>query len=413
MPLQSANPTRSPNLSFTNGARLLSGRLCLLFLLFLLGLLRLLALLVGLLALLLLLLLRARRGGGGSSGRSGVRGGSTRRFDVRRSSSGVARAGVHARVVGVVAAAGSAACDEREQLLEVGRAQTSDLYTPVSRTAPHIRRKTTNRIPSLDGRETVSATARVATRRDVVERRRALRVQHGVQEAEGALAGVQECIVEERDDGRECRAGRARAVDALELAGDLDGELHTLGGHVGERAALGVDQARVRVAERLEVARDGVGLVVGLGEDVGEPAGGEGRGRLGVDALRAADRRQAAKAKGLVMSACTDRRMDRWRRRYGGVDQWMHLQGAAGGEGRGEGLSIACVVGLGARDTTITGCKQDGCATSTELGVRVAQGTGRIGKCSSSPEERRRSLLTPPPVAPAPRRAPRQNRSWS
>ena len=152
----------------------------------------------------------------------------------------------------------------------------------------------TYRVPASDSREALRATARVAALRNVVERRRALGVQERVKEAERSLAVVQARVVEERDNRGERGRRRRRAVDSLELARDVDRELHALGRDVGERAALGVEQALVRVSERLEVARDGVLLVVRLREDVREPARGEGGRSLRVDALGAAHGGQAA-----------------------------------------------------------------------------------------------------------------------
>ena len=151
----------------------------------------------------------------------------------------------------------------------------------------------TYRIPALDGGETLSAAARVRAGRDVVERGGTLGVKHGVEEAERALALVEERIVEERDDGGEGRARRGGAVNALELAVDLDRELHALGGDVGERAARGIEEAGVRVAELGEVRRDGVRLVRGLRKDVREAARGERRRGLRVDTLGASHRGQA------------------------------------------------------------------------------------------------------------------------
>ncbi len=167
----------------------------------------------------------------------------------------------------------------------------------MSVTAPTARdnKRWTYGVPASERGEAVGAASGVAARRDVVQCSGALGVEERVEETKRALSLVQERIVEERDDAGERWAGCARSVDTLELASDLDGELHALGGHVGERAALGVEEALVGVPELLEVARDGVGLVVGLREDVGEPARGEVRGRLGADTLRASNGRQAVR----------------------------------------------------------------------------------------------------------------------
>lgn len=130
----------------------------------------------------------------------------------------------------------------------------------------------TYRVPASDSREALRATARVAALGDVVERSRTLRVQERVEEAERGLALVQARVIEQGHNRRERGRRRGRAVDTLELASNVDRELHALGRDVGERAAAGVEQALVRVAQRLEVARDGILLVVGLREDVRESA---------------------------------------------------------------------------------------------------------------------------------------------
>ena len=157
-----------------------------------------------------------------------------------------------ARVASSRAAARSAARDKRQELRKVRRAETSD------------------RIPAREGGETIRAAAGVAALRDVVERGGAGRVQEGVQEPERALAGVEELVVQESDDGRERGAGRARAGDTLALTTDVDDEVDTLRGDVGERTALWVEEASVRVAELVEVGGDCVVLVAGAGENVRE-----------------------------------------------------------------------------------------------------------------------------------------------
>lgn len=150
-----------------------------------------------------------------------------------------------------------------------------------------MRGAATYRVPPCSRWESLGSTAGVAPGGYVVQRRNPRRVQERVQESERALAGVEQLIVQERDDRRERRARRARTVDALQLPGGLDDELDALRGDVGVSAAGRVEQARVGVAETLEVAVDGVALVAGACEDVREPAGGEIGGGLGADTLRA------------------------------------------------------------------------------------------------------------------------------
>ena len=142
--------------------------------------------------------------------------------------------------------------NSRKELVEVGRAKACD------------------RVPPLLRREPVRAAPRVRPARDVVERGGAGRVQEGVQEPERALAGVEELVVQESDDGRERGAGRARAGDTLALTTDVDDEVDTLRGDVGERTALWVEEASVRVAKLVEVGGNCVVLVAGAGEDVRE-----------------------------------------------------------------------------------------------------------------------------------------------
>ncbi len=150
-----------------------------------------------------------------------------------------------------------------------------------------MRGAATYRVPSCSSGESLGSTAWVAPRSDVVQRCDPSRVQERVQEAKRARARVEQFIVQKRDDRRERWARRARALHALQLPGGLDDELDALRGDVGISAPGSVEQARVSVAETLEVAVDGVALVCGAREDVREPAGGEVGGGLGVDTLRA------------------------------------------------------------------------------------------------------------------------------
>lgn len=113
----------------------------------------------------------------------------------------------------------------REKLREVGRAEPG------------------HGVPARSGGEALRAAAGVAALGDVVERRGASRVQHGVEEAERGLALVEELVIEKRDDCREGGRRRGRAGHALALAGNIDDEVDTLCRDVGEGAALGVEEA--------------------------------------------------------------------------------------------------------------------------------------------------------------------------
>ena len=212
---------------------------------------------------------------------------------------------------------------------------------------------TTHRIPSSLGGEAVGVATRVAPGRDVVERRCTRRVQEGVEEPEGALAGLLELVVEERDHAREDRARARRAVHEAELARDRDLDVLALRGDVRERAPAGVELARVGAAERGEVGRDDGGLVRWPGEDVREAARREGGRRLG-DAGRRTNRGQAGVGSALLRSP------------LGRLDS----QGATRREGRNESRAA---LALRAGDTTVTRREEDGRAASTELHVCVAQ----------------------------------------
>lgn len=166
-----------------------------------------------------------------------------------------------------------------------------------------MRGAATYRVPPCGRWESLGSTAGVAPGGDVVQRRNPRRVQERVQEAERALARVEQLIVQERDDRRERRARRARTVDPLQLPGGLDDELDALRGDVGVSAAGGVEQARVGVAETLEVAVDGVALVAGAREDVREAAGGEVGGGLGAHTLRTSYGGDAGECYSLAMCA--------------------------------------------------------------------------------------------------------------
>lgn len=229
----------------------------------------------------------------------------------------------------------------------------------------------TYRIPASGSGEALGTAPGVAARRNVVKRGDTLGVQEGIQEAERALASIEQLVVQERNNRGEGGARRARAVDTLELASRLDNELDTLGRDVGVPAAGGVEETRVGVAEGLQVAVDGVGLVVGARKDVRETARREVGGGLGADALRAANSGDASN--------------DGQRDMQGNLLR-NNLQGASGGEGGNERSAIAGVISLRAGDTTIARCEQDGSSTGTKLSVRV---TERLRELRSLLGERR------------------------
>lgn len=117
-----------------------------------------------------------------------------------------------------------------------------------------------------------------------------VRVQPGVEEAEGAEAPAQAGVVEERDDGGEGRGAGRGAADADGGALADDDEARALRRHVREAAASRVVQALEGAADAAHVSRHGLLLVRGPRPDVGEPARAEVDGVLGLDAHRAADR---------------------------------------------------------------------------------------------------------------------------
>ena len=207
-----------------------------------------------------------------------------------------------------------------------------------SRKLCKVRRpKTSDGVPPTLRREPTRAAARVRARRDVVERGLPKRVQERVEEPERAPSTRDEPVVEQRDDGRERRRRRGRAVHSVDLPPFDDIVRDALCGDVGVRAAVRVEAALVGAAERGEVAVDGGGLVGGRAEDVREAAGGE----VGCGLWHA--------------SGSAD----------GGHE------GAAGGEGGDE--RRAGVVEPRARDAAVPRGEEHGHAASAELGVRVAQ----------------------------------------
>ncbi len=91
-------------------------------------------------------------------------------------------------------------------------------------------------------------------------------VQHGVEEADGALADGLALRVDESDDGGPQRGGEAGAVALKEFAADEDGEGSAVSADVGVAAAGAVVDASAAGAD---VGGVGVGLV---------GTGGRGRG---------------------------------------------------------------------------------------------------------------------------------------
>ena len=152
----------------------------------------------------------------------------------------------------------------------------------------HSKRQRTHRIPTGRSREAISIAPGVRTGRNVVQRTCGRAIQPRVQEPERALTRRRELVVQQRDDAREDGARTRRAIDAGRLAVDDDLELDALRRDVGVRAPRGVEEALVRVAERLQVRVHGVLLVGRCPEVVREPAGREVGGGLGADALRRA-----------------------------------------------------------------------------------------------------------------------------
>jgi hypothetical protein len=62
----------------------------------------------------------------------------------------------------------------------------------------------TNRIPSRDGRESLSVAARVKTRCDVAKAVSSVAVQQGIEETKRALAFRNTVVIKQRDYARHC-----------------------------------------------------------------------------------------------------------------------------------------------------------------------------------------------------------------
>lgn len=112
-----------------------------------------------------------------------------------------------------------------------------------------------------------------------------MRVQGGIDEADGAFAEIESGLVDEGDDGAE-DGGRGRgAVDEGELAVDGDDVVGPVGRHVRDAFGhLRVVEAVGAVGGRV-VAEEGLhrrGLVVREREDVGEATAGKDDGLAGL-----------------------------------------------------------------------------------------------------------------------------------
>lgn len=96
--------------------------------------------------------------------------------------------------------------------------------------------RSTHRVPTSAGRETVRVASRVAAGRDIVQRRLTSGgVQEGVEETERRLAGSSELIVEQSDDARKDGRRAAGSVDQAELVAEDDLDVLSLGRDIGER----------------------------------------------------------------------------------------------------------------------------------------------------------------------------------
>ena len=160
----------------------------------------------------------------------------------------------------------------------------------------HITRKeaTTHWIPTFRRREPISAASRVASLRDIVERRYPRGVQERVQEPERLSSIVEYGIIQEGYHTRDSWARRARAGDRYRLPVKDDPEALRLCGYIRKPAAGGIEQAFVCVAEVLQVGRDRAVLVLRTREDIGEAACRKGCGDLWSEAGRPANGRYAA-----------------------------------------------------------------------------------------------------------------------
>lgn len=100
---------------------------------------------------------------------------------------------------------------------------------------------------------TVTITASASTMSDVVQDGRRVRVEPGVKEAHGGLAGLDTGVVKEGDDTRKCRCRGRGSVNSGKLTLLIDGKVLTLGGDIGERTTLGVEEPRPLVTQILQI----------------------------------------------------------------------------------------------------------------------------------------------------------------
>ena len=203
-------------------------------------------------------------------------------------------------------------------------------------------------IPALLGREAVGLAAVRGADGDVGEGLVGLAVEPGVEETERLLALGEQSIVDESNDSGEVGAGGGSATNGPNGAGPDDHIVVTLGSDIGVGAAGLVVEAVVLAVKALHVLVDGLLLVVGGGEVVGEASAGSEAldSSLGVEVGGAAD---------------------------GGDPR------AAGGEVREELGGVLAIVGLAGSvgaDTSVTGGDEVGDTASTELSEARADTAG-------------------------------------
>ena len=136
------------------------------------------------------------------------------------------------------------------------------------------------RIPTDLSGEAVGVAPRVVPCSDVSEGRRRRPVQERVEEPKHWLARCDQPVVDQTDDTGEDGAGATGSSNETEAVVVVDLDVVADSRDVGEGTTSPVESAGVGVAEFGEVGGDCRGLVGGLGEDVGETTGGEGRGGL-------------------------------------------------------------------------------------------------------------------------------------
>ena len=145
----------------------------------------------------------------------------------------------------------------------------------------------THRVPTARSREAFRSASRVAAKGDVIERARSVRIKQGVQETERRKTGGEPLVVEQSDHARKRRARRTRPVQGLDGSVDVDLESGPLCRDIRVGTSGGVEQVRVRGAERLEVCFHRSGLILRARKDVRKAACGEGGRGLRGDTLSA------------------------------------------------------------------------------------------------------------------------------